>query len=348
MVKKLNDMEKVISEKPKQSRRRYVRKLNPKLPKLDVKDFLPKLQGKTGTDLKREVLKIRETLESEYQQLKKRVEERTRKAREEINTKSTETEKKEEIKKEQQDKVILKKADESKKVAIAAVLDYIDTKKTPTQILLEVPAYLNANTKTKQNFMRRLKEEVARNKESADDYVRVFRSADAEDQKLVVESLKPFPTVRALKMTAAERAADGNEKITKYFQNELPPPVVASPPPVVASPPVLRKIRVKKQTPATGMPPLAASGAQALGDPDDTDSEGNVGGAGFAKIKKHAKENNIALLGKEEMLRLGDESISLRRQISQLNALKRNRSVVIRRSDLIDAERPINYELSIL
>jgi len=321
MVKKLGEGDKPIEAK-KQIRRRYVRKLNPVLPKLNVSDFLPKLKGKTGKNLQREVMQIRETLESEYNELKKRVSERKQKALEELSVKSTETLKKEEIKKEKadaielekQNKVILKKADESNKVAIAAVLDYLDTKKTPTQILAEVPSFSKASKTTKANFMRRLKEEVKTNKGNADDYVRAVRSSDAEDQKILVESVEPLPAVKVLKMTAAERASDGSKKITEYMK------------PVVVMPSLA--------------PPLA---------PEGSDSEAELGGAGFSKLKKHVKEHNIALIGKEEQMRMGEMSISVARDIRQLNELKRNhRGVVIRRSDIIDAERPINYELSIM
>ena len=309
MVKKLGENDKPIEPKPKAVRRRYVRKLNPKLPKLDVQDFLPKLKGKTATDLNREVMKIRETLESEYQELKKKVTERKQKALEALSSKSTETVKKEQIKNEKVGKVILKKADESSKVAVKAVLDYIDTKKSEKDILSEVPAYADASSKTKANFMRRLKEEVKKNNGNAAEYVRAVRSSGAEDQQMLVESVEPLPAVRVLKMTAAERAADGSKKITDYMK-----PTVA------------------------------------MANPLETDSDDEGKAAGFKKLKKHAKEHhNIALIGKEDQMRMGEMSISLNRDIRQLNELKRNhRGVVIRRSDLIDAERPINYELSIM
>ncbi len=332
MVKKIGEDNKPIEPKPKQSRRRYVRKLNPKLPKLDVKDFLPKLRGKTGVDLKREVMKIRETLESEYNELKKKVSERKQKALEALSVKSTETLKKEEIKKEKADVVKLDKADEIKQATVQAVLEYIDTQKTPTQILNDVASYKDATQENRANFNRKLKT-YSKDKAVLGAYVRRFREAPLSKQKELMEDVEPLTQLTVVKMTAAEKAAEGSQKLENLGITVKKKPSVKTP----VKPPVV-----------LGMLPFAQSGAEALGDPSDTDSEGDLGGAGFAKIKKHAKEHNIALLGKEEMLRLGDESISLKRQISQLNELKRNRSVVIRRSDLIDAERPINYELSIL
>jgi len=351
MVKKLNDMEKVISEKPKQSRRRYVRKLNPKLPKLDVKDFLPKLKGKTGEDLKREVMKIRETLESEYQQLKKRVDERKQKARDEINTKSTETLKKEDaIKLEKQSKIDLENIKKSEQrvgeikkaleassskseLAVQELIDYLQEIETPQQILARSSDYSESTNVIKKDLMKRIKNEAKGDTMLEKRYARNFITADPDVRKDELEKGRPLGKVILSKDTKATRASEGSQKLEDLGITVQKKPSVKTP---VKPPAVL------------GMLPVAKALGSPTGSGSDSDSEGDLGGAGFAKIKKHAKEHNIALLGKEEMIRLGDESISLKRQISQLNELKRNRSVVIRRSDLIDAERPINYELSIL
>ena len=322
MVKKLGENDKPIEPKPKAVRRRYVRKLNPKLPKLDVQDFLPKLKGKTATDLKREVMKIRETLESEYQELKKKVTERKEKALQELSSKSTETVKKEQIKNEKTDEVKLEKADEIKTATVQALLEYIDTQKTPTKILETVDTYQNATQKSRGNFNKKLKT-FSKDPIVLGNYVRDFRALPSEQRERIMESVEPFRKLPVRKMTAAEKAEAGSHKITEFKGFSKQASIKQS------------EVEMPSLTPVR----------QADSDSDD---EGKA--AGFKKLKKHAKEHhNIALIGKEDQMRMGEMSISVARDIRQLNELKRNhRGVVIRRSDLIDAERPINYELSIM
>jgi hypothetical protein len=181
-------------------------------------------------------------------------------------------------------------------------------------LLLGVPAFVNADKKTRANFKRRLKVEAKKNNGNDDEYARSFRDNAEEDyQNQMVESVEPLPSLRVLKMTKAERIAQGSHKISEYMK------------------PVVKSLSSSAAIPET-----------------DSDSEGNPGGAGFKKIKKHVTEN-IALFGKEDQLKMGNMSLSVARSIRELNELKRShRGVIISRRDLIDAERPINYELSIM
>lgn len=342
MVKKLGENDKPIEPKVKAVRRRYVRKLNPELAKLDVNDFLPKLKGKTATDLKREVMKIRETLESEYQELKKKVTERKQKALEELSSKSTETLKKEKIIKEKADAIELekqrkevivdvkksvqrvgefKKALESSSnqssVAVQELLAYLESIETPRQILERSDDYKNSNKAIKTNLFNRIKK-LDENIDAQKKYARAFVTLTPELRKEYLDEGRALDKLKLAKETKETRATDGSKKITEFKG--------------------FVKTSLDKPTLATMANPLET----------DTDEEGKA--AGFKKLKKHEKEHhNIALIGKEDQMRMGEMSISVARDIRQLNELKRNhRDVVIRRSDLIDAERPINYDLSIM
>ena len=343
MVKKLGENNKPIEPKPKAVRRRYVRKLNQALPKLDVQDFLPKLKGKTATDLKREVMKIRETLESEYQELKKKVTERKQKALEALSSKSTETLKKEQITKEKADAIELekqrkavivdvkksvqrvgelKRALESSSnqsgVAMQDLIAYLESIETPRQILERSDDYKEATKGMKTNLFNRIKK-VDEDVDVQKQWARAFITASPDVRRENLEEGRPLK-LKLAKETKATRAADGSKKLTEYKG-------------------------FFERTPTSGDKPTLA-----MANPLETGSDDEGKAAGFKKLKKHVKEHhNIALIGKEDQMRMGEMSISVARDIRQLNELKRNhRGVVIRRSDLIDAERPINYELSIM
>jgi len=302
MVKKYTDDEKPIVA-VKAQRKRYVRKANVKQPKLDVKDFLPKMLKKSEETLKRDVLKIKEALSSEYSQLKKKVTKRAEEERAEIATKSTEAVLKEQ---EKEDKKLEKQIDESK----LRISDMTDALKSDSK----------NRDKTLKAIMLSLQ---------------------------TMSAPKPTPIRVPPAIPRSKKATLTGPIITI---TPVPGPPIL-PPLLLPAGPKTRTIRVPRALPAVPkakklvaalITPVTPPVSQ-LASPVSTRPASPAGGAGFKK--KHV---NIALFGKEEQFKRGNISNSLAREMRQLRELKRNKAVVIPNRDLIDAERPINYELSIL
>ena len=335
MVKKYSDDEKQIVSKP--VKRKYARKENVKQLAIDVKDFLPKLQKKNEAALKRDVMKIKEALESEYSQLKKKVSARKEAAKAEIATKSTETERKDAIKEE-------KKVEKELKESQLRVADMTDALKSDVanrdKTLTAVMTYL-------QN-MALAKKPVT---------PRISRAA-ALKNPLIGGPASPIITATPVPQLAL---ANAPMRTIKVPRKKLP---------AVPSTPTGRSLPA---TPAKKKPVAALVVSSPETSPDTSPTVSRMGsptlgGAGFKKDKTtkggdfldffpvlkfmsgggFENKQNIALLGKEGQLKSGRVSIALSREMRQLDELKRNRAVVIPRRDLIDAERPINYELSIL
>ena len=271
---------------------------------------------KNEAGLKRDVLKIKEALESEYNQLKKKVAIRKEKAKAEIVTKSTETEKADAIKEE-------KKVEKELKESQLRVSDMTSALKSDVEnrdkTLTAVMTYLQTMALAKKPVTPRI-------------------SRAALKQPLI--TVTPVPQL-----------AIANEpmRTIKVPRKKLPAIPVKKP---------VAALVVSPDTSPVATPTVSRISSPTLG----------VGGAGFKKGGKHKggdfldffpvlkfmsgggfeNKQNIALLGKEGQLKSGRISISLSREMRQLDELKRNRAVVIPRYDLIAAERPINYELSIL
>ena len=333
MVKKYSDDDKIIVSKP--VKRKYVRKGNVKQLALDVKDFLPKLQKKNEAALKRDVMKIKEALESEYSQLKKKVSARKEAAKAEIATKSTETERKDAIKEE-------KKVEKELKESQLRVADMTDALKSDVanrdKTLTAVMTYL-------QN-MALAKKPVT---------PRISRAA-ALKTPLIGGPASPIITATPVPQLAI---ANAPMRTIKVPRKTLPtPPTGRSLP---ATPAKKKPVAALVVSSPESSSPDTSPTVSRIGSP-------TLGGAGFKKGRKtkggdfldffpvlkfmsgggFENKQNIALLGKEGQLKSGRVSIALSREMRQLDELKRNRAVVIPRRDLIDAERPINYELSIL
>jgi len=308
MVKKYTDDEKPIVA-VKAQRKRYVRKANVKQPKLDVKDFLPKMLKKSEETLKRDVLKIKEALSSEYSQLKKKVTKRAEEERAEIATKSTEAVLKEQ---EKEDKKLEKQIDESK-LRISDMTDALKSdSKNRDKTLKAIMLSLQTMSAPKPTPIR-VPPAIPRSKKATLTGPIITITPVPGPPILPPLLLPAGPKTRTIRVPRALPAVPKAKKLVAALITPVTPPVSQMPSPV-------------------GSPIIARA-----------PSPPTVGGAGFKK--KHV---NIALFGKEEQFKRGNISNSLAREMRQLRELKRNKAVVIPNRDLIDAERPINYELSIL
>lgn len=318
MVKKYTDDDKPIVA-VKAQRKRYVRKANVKQPKLDVKDFLPKMLKKSEAALKQDILKIKQVLDSEYSQLKKKVEKRKEEERAEIVTKSTETEVKE---KEKEDKKLEKQLDESK-LRISDMSDALKSdSKSRDKTLNAVMLYLQNMSAPKPLPIPRMRMPSAVPKVSKKSML---------NQPIITVTPVALVTPPSPTLTITPSPASRTIRVKRL----LPTPKAKTP---KATTPLVASLITQVTPPVSQMPSPVGSPIIARAPSPPT-----VGGAGFKK--KHV---NIALLGKEEQFKQGDISVSLAREMRQLRELKRNKAVVIPNRDLIDAERPINYELGIL
>ena len=346
MVKKYSDDEKQIVSKP--VKRKYARKENVKQLALDVKDFLPKLQKKNEAALKRDVMKIKEALESEYSQLKKKVSARKEAAKAEIATKSTETERKDAIKEE-------KKVEKDLKESQLRVADMTDALKSDVanrdKTLTAVMTYLQNMALAKKPATPRISRAAALKNPLIGGPASPIITATPVPQLALANA--PMRTIKVprKKNPAVPAVTQTGRSLPTTPTGRSLPAVPAKKKPVAA---------LVVSSPESSSPDTSPTVSR-IGSP-------TLGGAGFKKGKKtkggdfldffpvlkfmsgggFENKQNIALLGKEGQLKSGRVSIALSREMRQLDELKRNRAVVIPRRDLIDAERPINYELSIL